>query len=564
MIRGEAGQGKSAICPALKHVCGTFACKIGSFDDGRFCSGLAPGNLPMELTHSQTDISLLVPSTRICTDDGRQGSVRFRGPLPGRPPSQIFIGVEFDNADDGKHDGSFQTFRIFGPTQERNAGSFFDTAQLVCYRSRAAFCEPLQKSGVFLGISLEEAIRHKYENTTPIPPVAFGAKTVEIVLPPTDTNATEKAILSVPAYHVISCDVSEPCFEVRELDLSDNMLWNWEQCANSLSVCFPQLGVVNLSGNPLRVLRQPQLRRFGFLKTLVVNRCTKLGWDGLSIVLEAAPSVVELHFAAAGLGAPTDSARTSQAMQAISDLTLSQNKFGTWGSLEWLSKLPALRRLVVNDCGISTITVPSGSFSSLLHLSISDNPIQSWTDVAQLTNLPVRDLRIQRAVFGNLPDSIVRLYLSALFPHLVSLNGSSISEKERADGERLVLTAPSCDLRSVLGSNQLSALAQKHPGVSQVTTLPDEVGQSLIALTLLGPFGSSVEREIPLSTTIGKLLALFRRSFDDLSTVDFILIWASAPLEGELLPLDALTITVGEILKPIMPQRRARISAKPQ
>jgi dynactin complex subunit len=50
---------------------------------------------------------------RLSCDGGRRGTVRFIGALDDKPTDVVWVGIEWDNAEDGKHDGTVGTRRYF-------------------------------------------------------------------------------------------------------------------------------------------------------------------------------------------------------------------------------------------------------------------------------------------------------------------------------------------------------------------------------------------------------------------------------------------------------------------
>jgi dynactin complex subunit len=49
---------------------------------------------------------------RVCID-GHVGTVRFAGQLPGKGEQVMWLGVEWDDAERGKHNGIFQGVQYF-------------------------------------------------------------------------------------------------------------------------------------------------------------------------------------------------------------------------------------------------------------------------------------------------------------------------------------------------------------------------------------------------------------------------------------------------------------------
>eukprot|EP01122_Echinamoeba_exundans_P004971 TRINITY_DN1516_c0_g1_i1.p1 TRINITY_DN1516_c0_g1~~TRINITY_DN1516_c0_g1_i1.p1 ORF type:complete len:541 (-),score=54.84 TRINITY_DN1516_c0_g1_i1:737-2359(-) len=507
---------------------------------------------------------------RIRTVDGRHGRIAYKGTLPGRPDSQTFLGIEYDLPNQGKHDGTFQNVRLFGPTKHIAAGSFLPTDQMVLFASPSQSSSPSTSSStnfqLFIGISLEEAIVRKYGEPVEVEsnPISFGSKQVEMILSQRDLMSTSKTIFSVPGEYVVSCTVSSLpqswTESILHLDLSDNMIWNWPHLSESLNATFPSLTLLNLSQNPLKAAAEWPLNgassRFNHLKTLVLNRCIDMDWELVSTIMSTTMHVEELHLSGNGLKTPLNTDKLIPALSSLSEISLSDNSFYTWVEIEWLGRLPLLKRLVLNSCGLQRIVCrpDPNLFPVLTHLSLSDNPIASWKDIAELNNIhSVADLRLQRCEFlKDTPQPLARLLVISIVPGLQTLNGSAVSSKERTDGERTLLSRLKmmpAELEQSLPF--LPLLRTKHPDITDADH-PGSQNQSagmdtLMEVELRSAFGGSAVLSLPLTLTLPKLIALFKRTFSDMDS-SFQLFWCSNNEGLERIPIEQLSLTLAEII----------------
>ncbi|KAG5680830.1 hypothetical protein PVAND_010312 [Polypedilum vanderplanki] len=89
-------------------------------------------------------------------------------------------------------------------------------------------------------------------------------------------------------------DLKKKCCTVKELDLAQNKLENWNEVFNILSH-MPRIEFVNLSLNRLeRPIISPPVNRIDNLRSLVLNN-TKLNWFSVEELLKLLPSLEELH-----------------------------------------------------------------------------------------------------------------------------------------------------------------------------------------------------------------------------------------------------------------------------
>jgi hypothetical protein len=504
---------------------------------------------------------------RIRTLDGRHGRIAYIGALPGRPASQTFLGIEFDLPNQGKHDGTFQNVRLFGPTKHVAAGSLLPMDSVIVSRCAADSPSPSASISsnfhIFVGITLEEALMRRYGQTVEnleLHPISFGTKQVEMVLSQHDLSSSSKSIFSVPGECVVSCAVSglprSWTDSILHLDLSDNMIWDWSHASQCLSVTFKSLSILNLSQNPLRA-PHGEVSVLQQLKTLVLNRCIDLDWNIVASMMASAPYVEELHLSGNALKNPSNSESLLSAFSSLVEISLSENVFKSWAEIEWLGYLPCLKRLVLSSCGMERIRCRrSGDvFPTLAHVSLSDNPIASWIDVAELNYIPnMVDLRLQRCDFlKDSPQQLARLLIVAIVPKLHSLNGSTISLKERGDAERTLLSRLKT-LPAELGASLsfLADLRQKHPDISDSDQLGAQIHNSAIdasiEVELRSPYGGTAIMTLPLNLTLPKLIALFKRTFSEMDS-SFQMFWRAHSSDAlERIPLEQLSLTLGEII----------------
>lgn len=91
-------------------------------------------------------------------------------------------------------------------------------------------------------------------------------------------------------------DIKEKCRSVKELDLAQNKLQNWDEVFKILTH-LPKVEFVNLSLNRLMgPIEQPPLNYSGMnkIRSLVLNN-THLNWESVESLIRMLPVLEELH-----------------------------------------------------------------------------------------------------------------------------------------------------------------------------------------------------------------------------------------------------------------------------
>lgn len=292
-------------------------------------------------------------------------------------------------------------------------------------------------------------------------------------------------------------DLRQKCCTVKELDLAQNKLEDWEEVFGILSH-MPRVEFVNLSlnrlGGPIEI---PQPWKMDRLRSLVLNN-TKLEWYGVETLLQLLPVLEELHLSLndythvlldTTVEDETNDCQTAEepatgesdscqcpnhanlsshdkkhavckktdAHHGIKKLHLTGNHISDWSEICRVGRLfPNLEALVLADCPIRSLsssenetiepnaTAPSNShehFKTLTLLNLSNAKINSWDDIDRLAKFPaLKNLRVQCWPLWDKCDSTEherRQLLIARLPKINILNGGDvIGPVEREDAER--------------------------------------------------------------------------------------------------------------------------------
>lgn len=247
-------------------------------------------------------------------------------------------------------------------------------------------------------------------------------------------------------------DLRQKCCTVKELDLAQNKLENWDEVFGILSH-MPRVEFVNLSlnrlGGPIELSPPCKMDR---LRSLVLNN-TKLEWYGVETLLRLLPVLEELHLSLneythvlidtivddsyetemvdetscdeticqcleeqiqSSRGQKRSASECSlykktEAHQGVKKLHLTGNHISEWSEICRVGRLfPNLEALVLADCPIDSLCPPGNSeekqssstsaqfakteshehFKNLTLLNLSNAKIDSWDDIDRLARFP--------------------------------------------------------------------------------------------------------------------------------------------------------------------------------
>ncbi|XP_041959192.1 tubulin-specific chaperone E [Alosa alosa] len=308
--------------------------------------------------------------------DGERATVRFVGTVP--PTKGVWLGVEWDNPERGKHDGSHEGVHYF-TCRHPTGGSFVRP-------KKASF-----------GVDFLTALRQRYEKEREGMEFTISTCTLEMVgfqelsEKQRVENLKEVALRSFEVWGTASRnEIQKTAPDVEFLDLSQNLLSSWEALA-AITEQMEKLRALQMGYNRLTLPSDPSSLTHAFtnLRVLALPDCG-LTWPE---VLQCAcmwPSVEELYLRENNI---TDLQRPVDVLQSLTHLDLSRNPI-TSETLTEIGKLPQLDTLNLSETGLTSIEfndVPPGSktamFPALQKLTLMDNKIAEWWVVNELEKL---------------------------------------------------------------------------------------------------------------------------------------------------------------------------------
>lgn len=447
-----------------------------------------------------------------------RGTVLYIGTVDGK--NGIWAGVEWDRPGRGKHNGTYHGHTYFRCRKPGKYGSF------------------LRPDVLDFGVTLMQAIRNKYvemetEQTHEMYVHTVSEKKVHVQLvgenqvKQLQSNTAELQRVYLHGKRVNSVDqdrlVAESVPNVKELDLSSNLINDWEtidQLANELK----HLTLLDLSNNML-----PQncaclsAEHFQNLHVLVLNNC-EMEWNTVYEAAQCMPNLQELHLCENELQDVEFLPEIDHIFGNLRRLNLDDNMIDDWSKLDWLKCLPNLEALQVSGNQFSEVRYTSG-FKVLKTLMIAGNGITEWKVIDELNMFPeLEELRITK---NSISSEDNRYEVISRISKLKVLNGSCISERERKDSEikylRMLLekqTSVSYDtlLKDHPRFEELKAIHKlEHQSNTAAALRNESLKQSLYQTTIYCECSRSVcdkvKKKLPGTTTVAKLKMMCERLF---------------------------------------------------
>ncbi|KAK2817580.1 hypothetical protein Q5P01_025771 [Channa striata] len=386
---------------------------------------------------------------------GHRATVRYVGSVP--PTTGLWLGVEWDDPDRGKHDGSHGGVQYF-TCRHPKGGSFVRPA-------KASF-----------GVDYLTAVRQKYEIDTEevlSEKISISSKNLEW------GRIKKRSFDGLPSVLLSHCEVNGPGADgeirrttpnIQWLDLSGTLLSCWGDVA-AIAQQLDVLKGLQLSSNRLRLPADPSahFQSFCCLKVLALNSCD-LTWTQ---ILHCAPMWPQLEDLSVEANSITELQRPVEVLQSLKSLSLSNNPLLQQSVLS-LSALPRLENLNLSRTGLSHIQfddVAPGSrtsmFPALKKLDVEHNNITEWCVVDELAKLPSL---VQFSCLGNQLASgdgnpkTAQQILIAKLGQLVILNRCEINHDDRRGAELDYIKMFGAEWLKAGGPHQTSShFTSQHP-----------------------------------------------------------------------------------------------------
>ncbi|KAK1886988.1 Tubulin-specific chaperone E [Dissostichus eleginoides] len=252
--------------------------------------------------------------------------------------SRLWYGVEWDNLERGKHDGSHEGVQYF-TCRNPKGGSFVRPAK------------------VSFGVDFLTVVREKYTIDTEevmSQDISISSRKLKWL------RVKERSYENLPSVLLSRSevngagaegDIRETTPNVQWLDMCGTLLSCWEDVA-AITQQLEHLEGLQLSNNRLRVPSEVSslCRSFCSLRTLALNNCD-LTWTQ---ILECAPMWPQLEVLSLGENNITELRRPEGVLQSLKNLNVSSNPLEQNTVLS-IAALPRLEELNLSKTGLSDI-----------------------------------------------------------------------------------------------------------------------------------------------------------------------------------------------------------------
>ncbi|KAK6028498.1 CAP-Gly domain protein [Ostertagia ostertagi] len=418
--------------------------------------------------------------------------VRYIGEVSGHPG--MWVGVEWDNPDRGKHNGVVNGVRYF-ETSHAKGGSLVNI------------------QNVNSGVDLLAAILNRYADAVDENDFVVSTKAVELV-GMHSTSKKQSNIFELKHIVLESCLVAEPppenCAQFRRcvsLNLFNNLLSRWDDVRKILKY-FPKLQELVLRKNRMDPAEYgEQWREVNSLRDLILSDCglTSESVSCLSCeffkmvnVLCYLPSVRNLYAVRNSL----TRFRVPDIADSLTSLDIANNPIACFSNVN--GNLKRLQKLCVAGCGIERIIIADDQFPSLTTLNIKDNIISEWRSINRLQALPMLSvLYIDCEHLSCVSGIDVHEVIIAKLSGLVDLNRFDVSAVERQSAEVRFLDKYFSTDDSIRADHvdDIERLKKVH-GIADVAS--KSCGLNVVSLSICYN-GNIVKKRVPLAITVQKL-----------------------------------------------------------
>jgi len=475
---------------------------------------------PSEENTSGLGVENTVPTSesligRRIENQGDFGTVKYHGPLihkdEKQDPNQIWVGVQWDKASRGRHNGSVQGAKYFDCDDGQNSGSLLKV-------EKANF-----------GITIYNGIHQRYFLNVPTEQIPTDAETQtndKGVVVEYDEEAYFETVrkfkkkveflgfdkiwkkindlqhlkeLSLP-----NCNISDigPDGSLQQLlpnlqilSLEDNLLYDWNQ-VYLIGRELKKLEYLLISGNRMAlpdedvtkldkiivnsndtIIPEAPLNVFANLKTIVLIHM-QLTWKDLNKVIPLFLNVEDLILSFNKLRDFENFTYTGADFKNLKFLNVEGNDLENFEGVMKFSNAPNIERLILSHNKLTQLGKVSG-FENLKTVIIEENKISQFYIFSQLNTFPkLETLRITKnPIYANNNILHIRQRAIAEIKNLKIINGSELKKYERKDCEIYYLRSTFQEYFDKTGQNNINGYdynqlmdycASEHPRIPEL------------------------------------------------------------------------------------------------
>ena len=407
---------------------------------------------------------------RIRANDGSAATVRWKGVLKdSRGNEDTWLGVEWDNAERGKHNGEYQGKKLF-EVSKPNSGSFV--------RESAA------KKGLVLADMLSE----------------YRGANGFLSLDNTDLE-TVGEVKNFPDH-------------VRTLNASKTLVGSFQFIWDLLNA-VPFIETLILGQT--HYYSFPEAPKQYDLKEIIINN-TNVSDDNINTLFKAFPKLEKIDVSYL-LTPPSLSIFTP--ISTLKDIHLDGLNISNFDDVsKAIGKLPNLESLSLCNNKMKTIEYTPDTFLSLTTLAIKSNLIEDAFSIDGLLSLPkLEDLSLQRNPFQEKTGEIeARMIIVVRFPHIKKLNGSPIASSElyQSEIQYLEFFAKDVALNGSAKHQRWDELVKKFGAPDVPIEKPVSQKKKVTVKLVFGE--QTIQKTVPLSMKISLLSSVIQKLFKQKDT----------------------------------------------
>jgi hypothetical protein len=478
---------------------------------------------------------------RVQSRDDFRATVMYVGAVAGASPEDGWVGLEWDVAGRGKHNGFVKGVQYF--TCPDGCGSFVRPDTVI---------QP--------SVSFQEAFIERYASEDAASALermdfrAAGKKkaavVVELVGKDREVTRMQKTAdletVTLPARRIARAGNAEWLFEnaagIGSLVLDDNLFKDWAS-VGELAAQLPNLHTLSLNGNRLQPPVGVSLSLPAALQALRKLSINSTGADFAQVnrLVKYLPALTDLHMASNGISRIIDAASPDPVAfaewPALTLLDLGDNNIGSWAEVRQLAAFGKLEKLFLNGNSISEISFPpaagdkgkgagSDEFGALRVLALANNKVDNLSSISALRALvSLCEVRLQgNPVCEATGASAFRQLLIAMMPSVKSLNGGEVRERERTEAQKFYISywlrqpdAP--DAETISKSDCIfAALVQKHglPAVAKGAAAsggPAMLNVNLTSMAADSSHKAPIARKLPAGMTVANVKRMCQQLF---------------------------------------------------
>jgi hypothetical protein len=462
-----------------------------------------------------------------------KGTVRFVGEVRGTKGT--WVGVEWDEDDRGKHDGTNDGHSYFKVRPDApKSGSF------------------VREHKIRGGGSLMDGVRERYgqpadalidKKVLKEVQKAMNAPLLQLVgfedVAKRQSEFHKLRIISVRG-HLVSVlgendedrNIGEVLAHVQSLDLSEALVSSWDDVTDIVSR-LNHLISLDVSGNRMQMPVGGGVglnNAFDKLTQLKMGYQDIRDWNKVLAIASGLPNLEYLSVVANGFA--EIGPLPEGTFQKLESIDLSANPIGDWANVLRFSKLPKLVGINVASCNISCVSFPDDGeetlFPALYTLNLSHNLLKDWDSIGRLNRLRITDLRLRsNPVMETLEGGRCRQLLVASIATLIVCNGTTVDRVERRGAEIDYWKLYGQKYLGLKDQEEKDAFAARHPRYSEFVIKygdPDDIDVNKVEdVTIKGnlisvkiecpskPGFKTVVKRLPPTMQVRKLRPLLQR-----------------------------------------------------